>query len=121
MIRNGNAWSWPNDEVRSSLHPFHYDDPDTAMKTMAHNALARAFVFYAIIAIPAVFAQDVHFSPEERLDAIDRALIDSAKQSIDFASYSLTDIVVLDALNAAERRGVAVRIVLDPRQRPDFV
>jgi phosphatidylserine/phosphatidylglycerophosphate/cardiolipin synthase-like enzyme len=33
----------------------------------------------------------------------------------------LTDPVVLDALNEAERRGVAVRIVLDPRERHDFV
>jgi hypothetical protein len=30
-----------------------------------------------------------HFSPEERLDAIDAELIDAAKRSIDFASYSL--------------------------------
>ena len=28
---------------------------------------------------------------------------------------------MLDALNAAEQRGVAIRIVLDPRERHDFV
>jgi len=28
---------------------------------------------------------------------------------------------VIDALNTADRRGVAVRIVLDPRERHDFV
>ena len=66
-------------------------------------------------------AQEIHFSPEERLDAIDAAIIESAKLSIDFAAYSLNDGAVVDALNAAERRGVVVRIVLDPRERHDFV
>ncbi len=41
------------------------------------------------------------------------ALMGDAKQSIDFASYALTDPIIIDALNAAERRGVAIRIVLD--------
>ena len=48
-------------------------------------------------------------------------MIESAKLSIDFAAYSLNDGAVVDALNAAERRGVVVRIVLDPRERHDFV
>jgi phosphatidylserine/phosphatidylglycerophosphate/cardiolipin synthase-like enzyme len=66
-------------------------------------------------------AQEIHFSPEERLDAIDATLIAGATGSIDFASYSLTDGAVLAALNAADKRGVAVRIVLDPREPHDFV
>ncbi len=66
-------------------------------------------------------AQEIHFSPEERLDAIDAAMIESAKFSIDFAAYSLNDGAVVDALNAADRRGVVIRIVLDPRERHDFV
>jgi phosphatidylserine/phosphatidylglycerophosphate/cardiolipin synthase-like enzyme len=66
-------------------------------------------------------AQELHFSPEERLDTIDAALIGTAKRSIDLASYALTDPIVLDALNDAERRGIAIRIVLDPRERHDFV
>jgi phosphatidylserine/phosphatidylglycerophosphate/cardiolipin synthase-like enzyme len=65
-------------------------------------------------------AQEVHYSPDERLDAIDAGLIATAKQTIDLASYALTDGIVLDALNDAERRGVAIRIVLDPRERHDF-
>ena len=66
-------------------------------------------------------AQEVHYSPEERLDAIDVQLISTAKQSVDFASYALTDRAVIDALNAADHRGVVIRIVLDPRERHDFV
>ena len=65
--------------------------------------------------------QEVHFSPEERLDAIDAQLIATATRSIDLASYALTDPIVIDALNGVERRGVAIRIVLDPRERHDFV
>ena len=66
-------------------------------------------------------AQKVHFSPEERLDIIDAALIATAKSSIDLASYALTDPIVIGALNDADHRGVIVRIVLDPRERHDFV
>jgi len=33
----------------------------------------------------------------------------------DLASYALTDPIVLDALNDAERRRVVIPIVLDPR------
>jgi phosphatidylserine/phosphatidylglycerophosphate/cardiolipin synthase-like enzyme len=66
-------------------------------------------------------AQEIHYSPEERLDAIDAAMIESAKLSIDFAAYSLNDGEVVDALSAAERRGVVIRIVLDPPERHDFV
>jgi phosphatidylserine/phosphatidylglycerophosphate/cardiolipin synthase-like enzyme len=69
----------------------------------------------------AALAQKVHYSPEESLDAIDAKLIEASKDSIDLASYSLTDTAVIDALNAAARRGVVIRIVLDPRERHDFV
>ncbi len=55
-------------------------------------------------------AQEVHYAPEERLDAIDAALIATARQSIDLASYALTDPIVLDALNQAEHRGVMIRL-----------
>jgi phosphatidylserine/phosphatidylglycerophosphate/cardiolipin synthase-like enzyme len=65
--------------------------------------------------------QEVHFSPEEKLDLIDVSLIAGAKSTIDLASYALTDRIVLNALLEAERRGVAIRIVLDPRERHDFV
>ena len=82
--------------------------------------IARVLSATLLIASRAL-AQEVHYSPEERLDAIDAALIGTAKNSIDLASYALTDSIVIDALNDAERRGVAIRIVLDPRERHDFV
>jgi phosphatidylserine/phosphatidylglycerophosphate/cardiolipin synthase-like enzyme len=80
------------------------------------RSAAIVFAFGSAIAC----AQEARYSPDERLDAIDAGLIAIAKQSIDLASYALTDGIVLDALNDAERRGVAMRIVLDPRERHDF-
>ena len=84
------------------------------------RVLSTALVGMAVL-VRGALAQEIHYSPEERLDAIDAALIATAKSSIDLASYALTDPIVLEALNAAERRGVDVRIVLDPRERHDFV
>jgi phosphatidylserine/phosphatidylglycerophosphate/cardiolipin synthase-like enzyme len=66
-------------------------------------------------------AQEVYYSPEENLAQIDAQLIGFAKTSIDFASYALTDRVIITALTSANHRGVAIRIVLDPRERHDFV
>jgi phosphatidylserine/phosphatidylglycerophosphate/cardiolipin synthase-like enzyme len=80
-------------------------------------ALAAAFGQPAHAAPPV----ELHASPQESLDLIDAQLINSAKSSIDLASYTLTDRIVIDALNAAARRGVTIRIVLDPRERHDFV
>ena len=66
----------------------------------------RALGLAALVVSSVACAQEIHFSPEERLDAIDAALIGEARGSIDFASYALTDSVVLSALNAA----VALRL-----------
>jgi hypothetical protein len=55
--------------------------------------MALAGSMYVGPALP----REVHLSPEERLDAIDVQLIATAKQSIDFASYALTDSVVIEA------------------------
>ena len=81
---------------------------------------AILFVVALICGLTVARSQEIHFSPEERLDTIDASLIAGATRSIDFASYSLTDAVVLDALQAADKRGVVIRIVLDPRERQDF-
>ena len=40
-------------------------------------------------------AGEVHYSPEERLDAIDAQLIATARNAIDLASYALTDRIVI--------------------------
>lgn len=84
--------------------------------------MTRVLIVLALLLLTsAARAQEVHFSPEERLDTIDAELIATAKNSIDFASYALTDPIVIRALNAADHRGVAIRIVLDPRERHDFI
>ena len=72
-------------------------------------------------AVTAALAQEVHYFPEEHLARIDTNLISNAKTSIDFASYALTDRVIIQALTEADRHGVAIRIVPDPRERHDFV
>ncbi len=81
---------------------------------------AFAGVMLAAFCASVALAQEVHFSPEEDVARIDAGLIAQARSSIDFASYALTDGVVLQALNDADHRGVAIRIVLDPRERHDF-
>jgi phosphatidylserine/phosphatidylglycerophosphate/cardiolipin synthase-like enzyme len=65
--------------------------------------------------------QELHYSPEEDLAQVDAQLIASAKTSIDFASYALTDRVIIEALTGTDHRGVAIRIVLDPREGHDFI
>jgi phosphatidylserine/phosphatidylglycerophosphate/cardiolipin synthase-like enzyme len=65
--------------------------------------------------------QEVHYAPEEDLSVIDVTLINSAQRTINLASYSLTEPHILRALQEAEKRGVVVRIVLDPREPHDFL
>lgn len=60
---------------------------------------------------------EVHYAPDENLERIDVDLIRLARVKIDMAVYSLTDWAVVDALIEARRRGVALRIVLDPSQQ----
>ncbi|HEV3124635.1 MAG TPA: phospholipase D-like domain-containing protein [Candidatus Dormibacteraeota bacterium] len=45
-------------------------------------------------------------------------LIEEARQSIDLELYVLTDAGIVHAVERAQRRGVAVRVLLDPDQRP---
>ncbi|HEY8756232.1 MAG TPA: phosphatidylserine/phosphatidylglycerophosphate/cardiolipin synthase family protein [Candidatus Dormibacteraeota bacterium] len=46
------------------------------------------------------------------------ALIAGARHDLDVAMYTLTDADVVAAMEAAEARGVAVRVLLDPSERP---
>jgi phosphatidylserine/phosphatidylglycerophosphate/cardiolipin synthase-like enzyme len=54
--------------------------------------------------------------PDENLEHVDVALIDSAEHEIDMAAYVLTDWPVMQALTRAADRGVAIRIYLDATQ-----
>ena len=82
-------------------------------KSLAVGALA-AFAFIAPATAEPV---EVHYAPIENLERLDVALLQSARTKIDLAAYSLTDWPVIDALIDARRRGVAVRIVLDPSRQ----
>ncbi len=46
------------------------------------------------------------------------AVIAGAQHSLDVAMYTLTDSAVVAAMEAALARGVAVRVLLDPSERP---
>jgi phosphatidylserine/phosphatidylglycerophosphate/cardiolipin synthase-like enzyme len=84
------------------------------------QSVSSARLFFALTTLPPALAQEIHFSLEERLDAIDAALIATAKHSIDLASYALTDPIVLDALNDAERRGVVIQGLVHPLPEDPF-
>ena len=60
---------------------------------------------------------ETHYSPSEALDDVDAELINQAGVSIDFYGYILTDAKVEEALLNASQRGVAVKIILDPKER----
>jgi cardiolipin synthase len=45
-------------------------------------------------------------------------LIDSARSTLDLELYVLTDTGIVHAVERAQRRGVRVRVLLDPNQRP---
>ena len=84
--------------------------------------LARHPLILGLVALSAVTPAataapiEVHYSPVENLEQVDVALLCSARSKIDLAAYDLTDRSIIDALIDARRRGVAVRIVLDPSQ-----
>ncbi len=58
----------------------------------------------------------IHYAPNENLEHVDVALINSAEHEIDMAAYVLTDWPVMQALTRAADRGVAIRIYLDGKQ-----
>jgi phosphatidylserine/phosphatidylglycerophosphate/cardiolipin synthase-like enzyme len=58
-------------------------------------------------------AREWHFSPAENLETIDLQLVNGATKSIDILAHTLVDRPLIEALNRASFRGVAVRIVLE--------
>lgn len=61
-------------------------------------------------------AAELHFSPEEKLDAVIAKQLGGATKTIDVAMFTLTSQPVADALVAAAKRGVAVRVVTEGKQ-----
>lgn len=86
----------------------------TATGAFVALSLAIALPLPPAWAEPAAPMVELHYAPAEDLERIDVALIGSARASIDMAAYFLTDPAVIDALLEAVKRGVAVRVVLDP-------
>ena len=86
----------------------------------------RSLVAAAVLAMigagaaEAETSAEVHYSPEENLEAIDVGLIGTARDTVDVAAYVLTDRTVVEALRAAGARGVAVRIWRDGEMAEKF-
>jgi cardiolipin synthase len=45
-------------------------------------------------------------------------VVDGARRTLDVAMYTLTDAAVVAAMESAQARGVALRVLLDPSERP---
>jgi phosphatidylserine/phosphatidylglycerophosphate/cardiolipin synthase-like enzyme len=65
---------------------------------------------------PTIAGVRVFYGPKPGVDGVDEDLIGRATRRIDMTAYVLSDRRVIDALAAAARRGVRVRIYLDPEQ-----
>jgi phosphatidylserine/phosphatidylglycerophosphate/cardiolipin synthase-like enzyme len=74
-----------------------------------------AFVIPLLLAptLGHALALELHYAPNENLEAIDEALIDDSAETIDIAAYVLSDQTVIAALIAAADRGVLIRLYLD--------
>ena len=66
---------------------------------------------------PEMVAARIYFGPSDGFELIDPDLIGRARQEIDMAAYVLSERRVVEALVAAARRGVRVRVYLDADQR----
>ncbi|MFB3813567.1 MAG: phospholipase D-like domain-containing protein [Terriglobales bacterium] len=60
-----------------------------------------------------------HYSPDENLEHLDLAQLDSARRSLDIAMYAFTDKYLAEAVLRAARRGVQVRVYRDRSQFDD--
>ena len=79
--------------------------------------IARTLFALALLVAPAHAERlEWHSAPAENLERIDIAQIATARQTIDFAAFVLTDWAIMDALRAAAQRGVGVRLLLDGSQ-----
>jgi hypothetical protein len=81
------------------------------------SVVAGLVALLAIIAPATADPVEIHYAPVENLEHVDVALLQSARSKIDLTAFSLTDWPVIDALVDAHRRGVVVRVVLDPSEQ----
>jgi hypothetical protein len=81
------------------------------------SLVAELFALFAFIVPATADPIEIHYAPVENLERVDVALLRSARSKIDLTAYALTDWPVIDALIDAHRRGVAIRVVLDPSER----
>ena len=75
----------------------------------------------AAVASPVELASGEHYSPAENLERLDYEAIRGARQSLDIAMYSFTDILLAEAVREAGRRGVRTRIFCSRQQKTRFV
>jgi phosphatidylserine/phosphatidylglycerophosphate/cardiolipin synthase-like enzyme len=59
---------------------------------------------------------EIHYAPQENLEAVDAKEIGRAELSIDMAAYVLSDKEVIEALTEAAERDVVIRLYLDKSQ-----
>lgn len=90
----------------------------------AYGFMALSLVFQNPLLKPAQFAQhtlidqqgsvaQALFSPRDNVKEVLLGLIESEKKSLSIASFRLTDQDIAQALDAAARRGVIIRIIAD--------
>ena len=65
---------------------------------------------------PVMAGVRLFYGARTELSAVDEALIGQARESLDMAAYQLSDRRLIGALEAAARRGVRIRLYLDPDQ-----
>ena len=81
------------------------------------SVVAGLLALFAFTAPATADPVEIHYAPVENLERVDVALLQSARSKIDLTAFSLTDRPVIDALVDAHRRGVVVRVVLDPSEQ----
>ena len=59
---------------------------------------------------------EIHYAPQENLEAVDVQEIGRAELSIDMAAYVLSDPQIIEALTDAAERDVVIRLYLDKSQ-----
>ena len=86
------------------------------MRRWVRAVLATALVVVGAARAEAAERTEIHYAPQEDLEAVDVALIDNAEYSIDMAAYVLSDRRVIEALAEAADRDVSIRLYLDKSQ-----